>query len=155
MGRGQLRRPGAVRHHCAATYQVASIPTLYGTDAVWADSHMWVIPVDDTRSEEELDAALDFLAFLHANDFQWSRTGHLPVRQSVIESPDYATLPHRESYSNIPAIAQVVPRTENQRGIDGILSTEFNAMWLSGTDPQAALDAAQAGVERILRRSPG
>ena len=116
---------------------------------------MWVIPVDETRSAGELDAALDFLAFLHANAAQWARTGHLPVRQSVIGSPDYAALPHRESYAQIPAIAQIVPRTLNQRGIDGILSTEFNAIWLSGTDPQAALDAAQAGVERILRRSPG
>lgn len=116
---------------------------------------MWVIPVDETRTDEELDAAVDFMAFLHANDGQWARTGHLPVRQSVIDSPAYAALPHRESYAAISAIAQVVPRTDNQRGIDGVLSTEFNAMWLSGTDPQAALDAAQTGVERILRRSPG
>ena len=72
----------------------------------------------------------------------------------MIDSPDYAALPHRESYADRPAIAKVVPRTENQRGIDGILSTEFHAMWLSGTDPQADLDAAKSGVERILRRSP-
>ena len=73
----------------------------------------------------------------------------------MIDSPDYAALPHRESHADIPAIAQVVPRTENQRGIHGILPTKFHTMRLSGIDPQAALDAAQARVERILRRSPG
>ena len=33
------------------------------------------------------------------------------------------------------------------------MMTDFNAMWLTGAEPQAALDAAQAGVERILRRN--
>ena len=72
----------------------------------------------------------------------------------MIDSPDYAALPRREGYADRPAIARLVARTENQRDIDGILSTEFHAIWLSGTDPQADLDAAQSGVERILRRSP-
>ena len=57
----------------------------------------------------------------------------------MIDSPDYAALPHREGYADNPAIARLVPRTENQRGIDGILSTEFHAIWLSGTDPRPTL----------------
>lgn len=31
--------------------------------------------------------------------------------------------------------------------------TDLNAMWLTGTDPQATLEAMQAGVERVLRRN--
>jgi multiple sugar transport system substrate-binding protein len=136
-------------------YQVSSVPALYGEQAVWADSHMWVIPADESRPAEELDAALDFLAFLNENNCQWSRTGHLSVRQSVIDSPEFAALPHRSSFANTSEIANAVPRTQNQRGIFNAMISDFNAMWLGGTEPQAALDAAQANVERILRRNRG
>jgi multiple sugar transport system substrate-binding protein len=137
-------------------YQVASVPALYGgQSAVWADSHMWVIPADESRSPEELDAAVDFMKFLNDNNFQWSRTGHLSVRQSVIDSPEFAALPHRASFSNTSEIANAVPQTQNQRGIFNAMISDFNAMWLTGADPQTALDAAQANVERILRRNRG
>jgi multiple sugar transport system substrate-binding protein len=134
-------------------YAVASVPALYGSEAVWADSHMWVIPKDETRSPEELDAALDFMRFLNDNNFQWARTGHLSVRQSIIDSPEFAALPHRSSFANTSEIAHAVPATQNQRGIFNAMISDFNAMWLAGADPQTALDSAQSGVERILRRA--
>jgi hypothetical protein len=46
-----------------------------------------------------------------------------------------------------------VPATQNQRGIFNAMISDFNAMWLAGADPQTALDSAQSGVERILRRA--
>ena len=71
----------------------------------------------------------------------------------VTEIPEFAALPHRSSFLNTSEIAHAVPRTQNQRGIYNAIITDFNAMWLAGTEPQAALEAAQGGVDRILRRS--
>ena len=48
-------------------YEAAGFPTLYGTAGVRVDLHTWLIPADETRTEEELYAAMDFRAFLHAN----------------------------------------------------------------------------------------
>jgi multiple sugar transport system substrate-binding protein len=123
------------------------------TAAVWADSHMWVIPADESRSPEEQEAAAAYLKFLNDNNFQWSRTGHLSVRQSVIESPEFAALPHRSEFAGTADIARALPQTPNQRGIFNAMFTDMNAMWLTGAEPQDALDAAQASVERILRRN--
>ena len=134
-------------------YRVADVPALFGTPAVWADSHMWVIPTDPSRTPEEEAAAVAFLKFLNDNSYQWSRTGHLSVRQSVIDSPEFQALPHRAEYAETAQIARAVPRTQNQRAVFNAMISDFNAMWLTGTEPQAALDAAQAGVERILRRN--
>jgi multiple sugar transport system substrate-binding protein len=85
-----------------ANYRVADVPALMGEAAVWADSHMWVVPMDESRSAEEQEAAVAFLKFLNDNNFQWSRTGHLSVRQSVIDSPEFAALPHREEFAARP-----------------------------------------------------
>jgi multiple sugar transport system substrate-binding protein len=134
-------------------YVATNVPGLMGEPAVWADSHMWVIPRDEGRPAEEQEAAVAFLKFLNDNNFEWSRTGHLSVRQSVIDSPEFAALPHRTNISNTSQIARAVPTTQNQRAIFNAMMSEFNAMWLTGADPQAALDGAQAQVERILRRA--
>lgn len=135
------------------TYAVADVPALMGSDAVWADSHMWVVPMDESRSPEEQEAAVAFLKFLNDNNFQWSRTGHLSVRQSVIDSAEFAALPHRAEFAGTSQIARSLPQTQNQRAIFNAMFTEFNGMWLAGTEPQAAIDAMQGSVERILRRN--
>ena len=134
-------------------YRVANVPQIFAKPAVWADSHMWVIPKDDSRSEEETKAALAFLKFLNDNNFQWSRTGHLSVRQSVLESPEFQALPHRAEFADTSKNATALPAIQNQRAVYNAMMTDFNAMWLTQADPQAALDAMQAGVERVLRRN--
>jgi multiple sugar transport system substrate-binding protein len=135
------------------TYRVANVPQIFAKPAVWADSHMWVMPKDDSRSEEETKAALAFIKFLNDNNFQWSRTGHLSVRKSVLESPEFQALPHRAEFADTSKNATALPAIQNQRAVYNAMITDFNAMWLTQTDPQAALDAMQAGVERVLRRN--
>lgn len=135
------------------TYRVANVPQIYTKPAVWADSHMWVIPKDDSRSEEETKAALAFLKFLNDNNFQWSRTGHLSVRKSVLDSAEFKALPHRAEFADTSKNATALPAIQNQRAVYNAMITDFNAMWLTQTDPQAALEAMQAGVERVLRRN--
>ncbi|MDQ0322389.1 multiple sugar transport system substrate-binding protein [Pararhizobium capsulatum DSM 1112] len=134
-------------------YRVANFPQVYAKPAVWADSHMWVIPKDDSRSEEKTQAALAFLKFLNDNNFQWSRTGHLSVRQSVLNSDEFKALPHRAEFADTANNATALPQIQNQRAVYNAMITDFNAMWLTGTEPQAALEAMQSGVERVLRRN--
>lgn len=134
-------------------YRVANLPQIFAKPAVWADSHMWVIPKDDSRSEEETKAALAFLKFLNDNNFQWSRTGHLSVRKSVLESAEFQALPHRAEFADTSKNATALPAIQNQRAVYNAMMTDFNAMWLTQADPQAALDAMQSAVERVLRRN--
>lgn len=134
-------------------YRVANFPQVYAKPSVWADSHMWVIPKDAGRSEEKQQAALAFLKFLNDNNFQWSRTGHLSVRQSVLNSEEFKALPHRAEFADTANNATALPQIQNQRAVYNAMITDFNAMWLTGSDPQAALEAMQSGVERVLRRN--
>jgi multiple sugar transport system substrate-binding protein len=134
-------------------YRVASVPQLFAKPAVWADSHMWVMPKNDDRSKEKTEAALAFIKFLNDNNFQWSRTGHLSVRQSVLASAEFKALPHRAEFAETATHATSLPQIQNERGIYNAMTTDLNAMWLTGTEPQAALEAMQSGVERILRRN--
>ncbi|WP_244475273.1 extracellular solute-binding protein [Rhizobium sp. Leaf341] len=135
------------------SYRVANVPQLFANQKVWADSHMWVIPKDDNRSAEKTKAAEAFLKFLYDNNYEWSRTGHLSVRQSVLDSAAFKALPHRNEFAATATNATALPQVQNQRAVYNAMITDLNAMWLTGTEPQAALSAMQAGVERVLRRN--
>jgi multiple sugar transport system substrate-binding protein len=135
------------------TYRVANVPGIFGAPKVWADSHMWVMPKDDSRTAEETEAALAFMKFLNDNNFEWSRTGHLSVRQSVIASPEFAALPHRADFAATADNATALPAVQNQRGVFNAMITDMNAMWLTGTEPADALAAMQESVDAILRRN--
>ena len=135
------------------TYKVADMFDLYGKPATWADSHTWAMPADPSRSPEEKAAALAFLKFLNDNDYEWSRTGHLPVRQSVLDSEKFKALPHRSEYAETTAIAHALPQIQNQRAIQDVMLSELTSIWLAGVDPKTAIEQLQSRVEQTMRRA--
>jgi multiple sugar transport system substrate-binding protein len=134
-------------------YVVRDVPTLYGKDAVWSDSHMWVLPKQPKPDPAKQKAALSFLKFLNDNNFHWARTGHLPVRASVLKSAEMQALPHRSEYTRTATIAKAVPAIENQRAILDLLVNELNSTWLVNKEQDKALSEAQRRASQILRRS--
>jgi multiple sugar transport system substrate-binding protein len=90
-------------------YRAVTFPTLFDQGAVWGDSHMWTIPTDESRPDEEREAALAFLKFLDEHNIDWARTGHLPVHRSVLESEEFKALPHRATYGRPPRSCATCP----------------------------------------------
>lgn len=111
------------------------------------------MPTDPGRSPEEKAAALAFLKFLSDNNFEWSRTGHLTVRQSVIDPDRFKALPHRSEYADTTKIAHSLPPIQNQRAIQDLMVSELTAIWLTDVDPKTALEQLQSRVDQTMRRA--
>ena len=131
-------------------YYVADFPTLFETGATWADSHMWAIP--SSLEGEQRAAALKVLAFINDHNIDWARTGHMAVRNSVLESDEYAALPHRDEYTGTAAIARDTPPSERYGAIQDVLNRELQAIWLTGKEVDLALADADAEVQDLLDR---
>jgi len=131
-----------------ANYQVADFPSIFGGDATWSDTHMWA--VTSGIDEEELDDAMEFLAFLNENNYHWSRTGHVSVRESVLESEQYQELPHRDEYTGTAQIARAFPRVLGYNELETILQEEFQAVWITGKSPEQALADAEQRINDAL-----
>lgn len=131
-------------------YYVATFPTLFDQPATWADSHMWVIPSPVKQDEETYRAALQVLAFINDHNIDWARTGHMSVRNSVLESEEYAALPHRSEYAETAAIARDTPPSENYGAIQDVLNRELQAIWLTDKPVDDALADAEAEVQDEL-----
>ena len=135
------------------SYYVADFPTLFAEGATWADSHMWAIPASVKADDPETyAAALKVLAFINDHNVDWARTGHMAVRQSVLESDEYANLPHRSEYAGTASIARDNPPSERYGAIQDVLNRELQAIWLTGKDVGAALADAEAEVQDLLDR---
>lgn len=131
-------------------YVVRDFPTLYAVPATWSDSHMWVMPVQPNPNPAKQEAALQFLKFLYDNNFAWARTGHMPIRSSVLASAEYDALPHRAEYVQTALIARAVPPAPNQRGNMDVIAEELQSTWLTGKDPQVALEDIDFRVNELL-----
>jgi multiple sugar transport system substrate-binding protein len=134
-------------------YYVADFPTLFDTGATWADSHMWAIPASVKAGDPETYAAsLKVLAFINDHNVDWARTGHMAVRTSVVESDEYANLPHRAEYTGTAAIARDTPPSERYGAIQDVLNRELQAIWLTGKSVDMALADAEGEVQDLLDR---
>ncbi len=134
-----------------SNYYAADFPTLFGQGATWADSHMWAIPASLKATEPgTYEAALRVLAFINDHNIDWARTGHMAVRNSVLESNEYADLPHRDEYAGTASIARDTPASENYGAIQDVLNRELQAIWLTGKPVGDALSDAELEVQDLL-----
>jgi multiple sugar transport system substrate-binding protein len=132
-------------------YYAMAPPQLFAAPAAWSDSHVWVIPRSEKRSAEQNEAAVLFLAFLFRHNAAWARTGHLPVRKSVLESRAFLSLPERADFADTARIARGFQPIERERALQDVLVQEINATWLRPRTPEESLEAAQKALTRALR----
>jgi multiple sugar transport system substrate-binding protein len=135
----------------AGGYAVVPYPQLYpGRDVTYADGHSWVVPKAQ-RSAGKMHAIFRLLRFLRDNDFEWSRTGHLPAYQDVIESQRWRSLPHRAEIAKLVDIAKPLPPgVQRQFLIQQIISEEMESA-ITGQKPiEAALADAERRVNDVL-----
>ncbi|NII51536.1 multiple sugar transport system substrate-binding protein [Frigoribacterium endophyticum] len=80
-------------------YDASIIPTLFGTPAVYADSHAFVLPrqsqVDDTKRED----VYRMVATILKDSISWAEAGHIPAYGPVVDSPEYAALVPQSHYA--------------------------------------------------------
>ena len=142
------RQPGSP---LAGGYTVVPYPRLFpGRDATYADGHSWVVP-NAPRSATKMAAIVSLLRFLRENDFQWSRTGHLPAYQEIIDSARWRALPHRAEVAKLVDSGAPLPAgVQRQFLIQQMISQEMEAA-ITGQKPiDAALADAEHRVNDVL-----
>jgi len=127
-------------------YAVYPYPQLFGgTKAQYADGHTWAVSAKEDRTTEQTAAIGKFLKFFADNDFEWSRTGHLPAYNAVITSEAFKALPHRNTIAAVADLGKPLPSAvQRQFAIQDIIGEEMSAA-ISG---QKEVDAALADMER-------
>lgn len=135
-------------------YKATNFPSVFGEEAIWADSHAWSIPRQKDADPVAYRAALEFISYLYENEAAWAvGTGHLAARTSVLQSPDYATAPQRENYAETGLeSARLVPHIGNWPAVDDILTEQVEAIWFQNADVDEALAEADDRINAALSK---
>jgi multiple sugar transport system substrate-binding protein len=136
-------------------FNASRIPTLYGTDAVYADSHSFVLPHQTSPDEEKRELTYQFVADLLKGSFDWAEAGHIPAYLPVTESPDYADLMPQANYADAAEYVRYDPPAWFT-GSGSNFQSEFGAavqgVLLNGNDPAAAITDFRRRVDGLLAK---
>lgn len=132
------------------SYGVYPYPRLWGRQASFVSGHVWVVPRRQ-RSAKQRGAMARFLRFMADHNFDWTRTGHLPAFKSVVSSPRFNALPHRQDIAPLASIGQPLPDyVLRQSAIEGLVGEEMAAA-VNGQKPiERALADAERRVNNLL-----
>ncbi len=132
------------------SYGVYPYPRLWGRHASFVSGHAWVVPARK-RSPEQRAAMARFFKFMAEHNFDWARTGHLPAFRSVVDSPQFKALPHRQDIAPLASIGQPLPGyVQRQSAIEGLVGEELAAA-VNGQKPiERALADAERRVNNLL-----
>ncbi|GGD63540.1 extracellular solute-binding protein [Microbacterium murale] len=134
-------------------FDATMIPTLYGTPAVYADSHSFVLPHQTNADETKRELTYQFVADLLKGSFGWAEAGHIPAFLPVTESAEYADLIPQAHYAEA-AEHVVYDPTAWFTGSGSSFQEDFGAavqgVLLSGDDPAAAIDRFEARANTML-----
>ncbi|WP_458107526.1 extracellular solute-binding protein [Arthrobacter sp. R3-55] len=89
----------------------ATIPTLYGTPASYADSHSFVLPRQLSLNEDKRRDVYKFVTDVLKGSLSWAEAGHIPGYQPVVQSQAYRELTPQIHYANAADIIAYDPES--------------------------------------------
>jgi multiple sugar transport system substrate-binding protein len=90
-------------------FDAQPIPTLFGSDAAYADSHTFVLPRQSKVSPERRKHVYRMVAEILKRSVSWAGAGHIPAYQPVIKSAEYQELKPQSNYAGIPEYVNYDP----------------------------------------------
>lgn len=80
-------------------FDASIIPTLFGTPAVYADSHAFVLPRQSTVDATKREDVYKMVSTILKDSISWAEAGHIPAYRPVVDSSAYAELRPQANYA--------------------------------------------------------
>ncbi|SEB44109.1 carbohydrate ABC transporter substrate-binding protein, CUT1 family [Paramicrobacterium humi] len=136
-------------------FDATIIPTLYGTPAVYADSHTFVLPHQSNPDETKRRAAYEFMATLLKGSIDWAGAGHIPAYLPVIEDPAYDELIPQAHYANAADLINYDPPawfTGSGSDFQTYFLDAIQGVMLGSTTPEAGFTSFITRINTLLAK---
>lgn len=136
-------------------FDATMIPTLFGTPAVYADSHAFVLPHQANVDDEKRELTYRFVSDMLKGSIGWAAAGHIPAFLPVTQSPEYADLIPQAHYAEAAKLVVYDPTawfTGSGSNFQGEFGAAVQGVLLSGDDPKVAIDRFESRVNILLRQ---
>ncbi len=136
-----------------AAFEIAPVPKIGDTDAVWANSHNFYISKQGAADENKLQASKVFINWLSEKSGDWAQAGMIPARKSVREEAavtDSTQAPVAEKIDTmkflppVPGLGDVTTQTLEVAVADAVLGKR---------QPAAALKTEAAKATKLMEEN--
>jgi multiple sugar transport system substrate-binding protein len=131
----------------------ATIPTLFGTPAAFADSHSFVLPHQATVDEAKRRGVYQFVASMLKGSLSWAEAGHIPAFQPVVRSSEYAALKPQADYAHAADIINYDPEawfTGSGSDFQSYFAENVQNVFLGRDKATAGWDAFISRINTVL-----
>jgi multiple sugar transport system substrate-binding protein len=137
-------------------FDAIPIPTLFGTEAAYADSHTFVLPRQSKVSPERRSHVYKLVAEILKRSVRWAEGGgHIPAYQPVIRSTEYQALKPQSNYAGIPAYVNYDPDVwfaGAGSDFQNYFAENVQNVYLGSGDPAAGFDGFVKRLNVLLDR---
>ncbi|WP_433157144.1 extracellular solute-binding protein [Kribbella sp. CA-247076] len=136
-------------------FDARPIPTLFGTDAAYADSHTFVLPRQSKVSPERRRHVYQMVAEILKRSVSWAGAGHIPAYQPVVRSAEYQELKPQSNYVDIPEYVNYDPDVWfGGAGSDfhNYFEENVQGVYLGSGDPAAGFEGFVKRLNELLDR---
>jgi multiple sugar transport system substrate-binding protein len=132
------------------SYAVFPYPRLWGQRVEYVSGHAWVVP-SRKRTPQQRAAIARFFKFMAAHNFDWTRTGHIPAFNAVLDDPRFKALPHRADIAPLASMGRPLPSyVLRQNAIEGLVGEEAAAAFTGQKSVERGLSDAERRVNDLL-----
>ncbi|RCW77353.1 extracellular solute-binding protein [Saliterribacillus persicus] len=126
------------------------IPNVFGEQATWASSHTLILPYYEDADTEVQKGAVEFMKFATDNGAMWAEAGHIPSKDSVIESEEFQELPYRSDYAEVADYVNFVDRNIYARGIEEIITRNLDSIWSGEVGVEEAFSSIETEIKDLI-----
>lgn len=129
-------------------FAVVPFPRVFNTAATYGDSHAFVLIKQRKPNPEKEAAIAKFADWMSERGAYWAKAGHVPIKGSVVLSPEFKDLPYRSDYASAVDDVVMLPQNKHIDAINSIMSTNVCAVFLG----QMGVDEALAKMEDAVNK---
>lgn len=127
-----------------------AIPQLYDNQGVWGSSHTLILPYYDDVDEDVQRGAAEFMKFAAESGAMWSQAGHIPAKDTVVESEEFQNMDYRSEYAEVASYVNFMDRTVHARGVEAIMVRHLETVWDGNATAEEAFDAIETEVKDLI-----
>lgn len=131
-------------------FGVAPLPTFGDKPATFALGHNFVIP-RGTPPEARTDA-LVFVKWIGDNSIAWAKTGKMPAKVTVLDSPEFKALPEQALIATSLEYVHFPPAVSVQPAVDRVVQQAAEAFYAGQVDVDQAVAMMADGIRQELAK---
>lgn len=126
-------------------------PQLFEKDSCWADAHTLIIPTKKSRSEEDTQAAVDFINYVSSKGaLTWAGSGQIPSDLTIQASKEYKAMPYRSSYAEAAKTAVLPSKNAHFYSMKDAMIKNLDTIWTNQVTPENAINSMYSEIESNL-----